>query len=131
MRATGPGHTPGRYAPVNGLSLSYEIHGAGAPLVLLHGGFGATGMFGPATVDRLVVVSTPHRRAASYPEVVAPGCVRAWPARAEGGQDVAAGASSGRDRPTAVTLRTSPTHAPRRLCALPRAAALDRPLPSG
>lgn len=34
------------YAPVNGLDLYYEIHGAGAPLVLLHGGFGATGMFG-------------------------------------------------------------------------------------
>src|SRR5919112_4638418 len=34
------------YAPVNGLDLYYEIHGSGAPLVLLHGGFGATGMFG-------------------------------------------------------------------------------------
>jgi len=29
--------TPGRYAPVNGLSMYYEIHGAGRPLVLLHG----------------------------------------------------------------------------------------------
>jgi pimeloyl-ACP methyl ester carboxylesterase len=28
---------PGRYAPVNGLSMYYEIHGAGRPLVLLHG----------------------------------------------------------------------------------------------
>ncbi len=34
------------YAPVNGLSLYYEIHGDGAPLILLHGGGGATGMFG-------------------------------------------------------------------------------------
>jgi pimeloyl-ACP methyl ester carboxylesterase len=34
------------YAPVNGLNLYYEIHGTGAPLILLHGGFGATGMFG-------------------------------------------------------------------------------------
>jgi pimeloyl-ACP methyl ester carboxylesterase len=34
------------YAPVNGLNLYYEIHGSGAPLVLIHGGFGATGMFG-------------------------------------------------------------------------------------
>jgi pimeloyl-ACP methyl ester carboxylesterase len=34
------------YAPVNGLNLYYEIHGTGAPLVLIHGGFGATGMFG-------------------------------------------------------------------------------------
>ena len=29
------------YADVNGLSLYYEEHGAGEPLVLLHGGFGA------------------------------------------------------------------------------------------
>ena len=34
------------YAPVNGLNLYYGIHGSGAPLVLLHGGFGSTGMFG-------------------------------------------------------------------------------------
>ena len=35
------------YAPVNGLKLYYEIHGAGQPLVLLHGGVGATEMFSP------------------------------------------------------------------------------------
>jgi pimeloyl-ACP methyl ester carboxylesterase len=34
------------YAPVNGLSMYYEIHGAGEPLILLHGGLGSTGMFG-------------------------------------------------------------------------------------
>lgn len=34
------------HAPVNGLNLYYEIHGTGAPLILLHGGFGFTGMFG-------------------------------------------------------------------------------------
>ncbi len=34
------------YAPVNGLQMYYEIHGAGEPLILLHGGFGLTGMFG-------------------------------------------------------------------------------------
>jgi pimeloyl-ACP methyl ester carboxylesterase len=28
----------GRYAPVNGLKMYYEIHGTGRPLVLLHGG---------------------------------------------------------------------------------------------
>ena len=33
------------YANVNGLKLYYEIHGAGQPLVLLHGGFGMIGMF--------------------------------------------------------------------------------------
>lgn len=33
------------YAQVNGLELYYEIHGAGEPLILLHGGLGSTGMF--------------------------------------------------------------------------------------
>lgn len=34
-------------APVNGLQLYYESHGdGGVPLVLLHGGYGSTGMFG-------------------------------------------------------------------------------------
>src|SRR6059036_264849 len=35
------------YADVNGIKLYYEIHGAGRPLVLLHGGLGAIEMFGP------------------------------------------------------------------------------------
>jgi pimeloyl-ACP methyl ester carboxylesterase len=30
----------GQYASVNGLKMYYEIHGAGKPLVLLHGAFG-------------------------------------------------------------------------------------------
>ncbi len=34
------------YAPVNGLNLYYEIQGTGEPLILLHGGLGATEMFG-------------------------------------------------------------------------------------
>ncbi len=34
------------YAPVNGLKLYYEIHGSGAPLILLHGGLSATEMLG-------------------------------------------------------------------------------------
>src|SRR3982074_2565307 len=35
------------YADVNGIKLYYETHGAGRPLVLLHGGLGWSGMFGP------------------------------------------------------------------------------------
>jgi pimeloyl-ACP methyl ester carboxylesterase len=34
-------------ADVNGIKLHYEIHGTGRPLILLHGGLGATEMFGP------------------------------------------------------------------------------------
>jgi len=37
----------GQYAAVNGLHLYYETHGAGKPLVLLHGGLGSGEMFGP------------------------------------------------------------------------------------
>lgn len=37
--------TQGKYANVNGLALYYEINGTGKPLILLHGGLGATGMF--------------------------------------------------------------------------------------
>ena len=35
----------GNYADVNGIKLYYETHGAGRPLILLHGGLGATSMF--------------------------------------------------------------------------------------
>jgi len=35
------------YAPVNGLEMYYEIHGSGEPLVLLHGAYGAIGLWGP------------------------------------------------------------------------------------
>jgi pimeloyl-ACP methyl ester carboxylesterase len=37
----------GKYADVNGIKLYYEIHGTGHPMILLHGGLGATSMFGP------------------------------------------------------------------------------------
>lgn len=37
----------GSYALVNGLNLYYEIHGAGRPLVLLHGGLMTLEAFGP------------------------------------------------------------------------------------
>lgn len=35
------------YAPVNGLQMYYERHGAGEPLLLLHGAFGAANLWGP------------------------------------------------------------------------------------
>jgi pimeloyl-ACP methyl ester carboxylesterase len=37
----------GRYAEVNGINLYFETHGAGRPLILLHGGLGSGEMFGP------------------------------------------------------------------------------------
>ena len=37
----------GEHASVNGIDLYYETHGAGRPLVLLHGGLGSGEMFGP------------------------------------------------------------------------------------
>ncbi len=37
----------GHYAEVNGISLYFETHGAGRPLILLHGGLGSGEMFGP------------------------------------------------------------------------------------
>jgi len=49
------------YAPVNGLNLYYEVRGAGEPLILLHGGLGATEMFAAilpelASVRRVIAV---------------------------------------------------------------------------
>jgi pimeloyl-ACP methyl ester carboxylesterase len=37
----------GQYAQVNGINLYFETHGAGRPLILLHGGLGSGEMFGP------------------------------------------------------------------------------------
>src|ERR1700704_663915 len=37
----------GQYAEVNGINLYFETHGAGHPLILLHGGLGSGEMFGP------------------------------------------------------------------------------------
>jgi pimeloyl-ACP methyl ester carboxylesterase len=37
----------GQYAKVNGIDLYFETHGAGRPLILLHGGLGSGEMFGP------------------------------------------------------------------------------------
>ena len=35
------------YADVNGISLYYEEHGSGQPLILLHGGLGIGEMYAP------------------------------------------------------------------------------------
>ncbi len=52
--------THGSYAKVNGLNMYYEMHGTGEPLILLHGGFGSTGMFdaimGLLSKDRRVIL---------------------------------------------------------------------------
>src|SRR4030081_2095836 len=37
----------GQYADVNGIKLYYETHGAGRPLILLHGGLMSGETFGP------------------------------------------------------------------------------------
>src|SRR5205823_7845488 len=47
----------GQYAEVNGINLYYETHGAGRPLILLHGGLGSGEMFGPI----LPALSERHR----------------------------------------------------------------------
>ena len=58
------------YAPVNGLNLSYEIHGTGEPLILPHGGAGAIGIFSSIMLDLsrdrqvTAVDFQTHRRAA-------------------------------------------------------------------
>jgi pimeloyl-ACP methyl ester carboxylesterase len=50
----------GQYADVNGINLYYEIHGAGRPLILLHGGLGSGEMFGaviPVLAERHQVIA--------------------------------------------------------------------------
>jgi pimeloyl-ACP methyl ester carboxylesterase len=50
----------GAYAEVNGINMYYETHGAGRPLVLLHGGLGSGEMFGPilpALSERHLVIA--------------------------------------------------------------------------
>jgi pimeloyl-ACP methyl ester carboxylesterase len=44
---TGGAAGAGGYAEVNGVNLYHETHGAGRPLILLHGGLGSGEMFGP------------------------------------------------------------------------------------
>lgn len=51
----------GAYADINGLHMYYETHGAGRPMILIHGGLGSGEMFGP-------ILST----LASHHQVIAP-----------------------------------------------------------
>jgi pimeloyl-ACP methyl ester carboxylesterase len=54
MKGIEMANTPAQtgYAPVNGLNMYFEIHGAGQPLVLLHGAFSAIGTsFGAVLPD--------------------------------------------------------------------------------
>ena len=55
----------GNYASVNGLNMYYEIHGSGEPLILIHGGFGATEMLEPVIpeLSKNRQVITPHLQA--------------------------------------------------------------------
>jgi pimeloyl-ACP methyl ester carboxylesterase len=59
MTTTTQVKAPGQYADVNGISLYYETHGTGRPLILLHGGLGSGEMFGPTlpalAADRQVI----------------------------------------------------------------------------
>jgi pimeloyl-ACP methyl ester carboxylesterase len=57
------------YAEVNGLKMYYEIHGSGEPLILLHGGAGATEMFGqliPPLAETRQVIAADLDRPLSY-----------------------------------------------------------------
>jgi pimeloyl-ACP methyl ester carboxylesterase len=54
------GESGGNYAEVNGLKMYYEIHGAGFPLIVLHGAFmtiGAMGALVPALSETRQVVA--------------------------------------------------------------------------
>src|SRR5215212_12093253 len=54
------GESGGNYAEVNGLKMYYETHGAGSPLVVLHGAFktiGAMGTFVSALAESRQVVA--------------------------------------------------------------------------
>jgi pimeloyl-ACP methyl ester carboxylesterase len=46
---------PGKYASVNGLRMYYEIHGAGQPLVLLHGAFAWATVYPGLARDRQLI----------------------------------------------------------------------------
>src|SRR5437588_8403013 len=56
---TNTNNPAGKYASVNGISLYYEIHGTGKPLIMLHGGFWTFEMFAalsPALTEKYQVI---------------------------------------------------------------------------
>jgi pimeloyl-ACP methyl ester carboxylesterase len=57
----------GEYADINGLRMYYETHGAGRPMILLHGGLGAGEMFGPT------LTALAERRRVIVPDLQAHG----------------------------------------------------------
>jgi hypothetical protein len=65
------------YAPVNGLSMYYEIHGDGRPLVLLHGAYITAGMFGellPGLAATRQVIAPSGLDLSAPRRMPAPGC---------------------------------------------------------
>lgn len=54
--------TAKNHAPINNLNMYYEVHGDGPPLVLIHGGIGASEAFGGnvALLARKRMVIVPH-----------------------------------------------------------------------
>lgn len=65
----------GSYATVNGARMYYEVTGAGAPLLLLHGGFGGVHLFGaqlPALSERYRVYVPEQRGRGHSPDVDGP-----------------------------------------------------------
>jgi pimeloyl-ACP methyl ester carboxylesterase len=88
------------YADVNGISLYYEEHGSGQPLILLHGGLAAGDMYAPIlpalAKDRRMItvdlqahghtadVDRPHRSATDHRGSRIPRCwARSPPGRAQ------------------------------------------------
>ena len=70
------------YAPVNGLNLYYEIHGTGAPLVLLHGGLGAVEMFEqilPSLSSNRQVIAVDLQGHGRTADIARPLAMNEWP----------------------------------------------------
>jgi pimeloyl-ACP methyl ester carboxylesterase len=72
----------GQYAEVNGITLYFETHGSGRPLILLHGGLGSGEMFGPvrsALAERHQVIAVDLQATAAPPISIARSTSDSWP----------------------------------------------------